>query len=927
MHERPQERQKRNKDEKLPPCSEKTMGRGGAKERRPIVGGNIVSNQSNSSHSNYESERRRAPSDRAPRERTHRSGRSRKKGGRGRRVLQVLGTLLLIGITTGAMLCCFAAVYIQTVILPQADLDLGSFTLKENSVMYYQDDNGEYQELTKVLSVTDSQWVDYDEMPQYLKDAAVAIEDRRFWTHDGVDWWRTAQAVFSMFTGGDIQGGSTITQQLIKNLTQYNETTVKRKVIEIFRALKLDANYDKDVILEYYLNIIPLGSGCEGVGAASYKYFGKPVSELTLAECASLIGITNNPSKYSPYSLARVENSQGEVWTAKEWNKYRQEVILDEMLKQGKITQQEHDGAVAQELVFQRGEGEEAETEIYSWYEEQVITDVIRDLMDEKGYSEAAASQLLTSGGLQIYTCVDPEVQAIAESVYEDTSNLKITSPKGNQIQSAITIIDNRTGDIVGLVGRMGEKEINRGANFATGALRQPGSSIKPLTVYAPAIEMGKITPYTVMADYPYQILNDNPWPVNVDFRYRGQVTVMEAVKESFNTTAVKIVADLVTPAKAFEFGTQRFHLPLESGKEVNGQIVSDVNVAPLSMGGLTDGVTTRDMANAFAVFANDGVYREARTYTVVKDNEGNVILDNTREDEPVLKESTAYYMNYLLQNVAENGGVRWEVAIPGIDTAGKTGTTNSQYDRWFVGYTPYYTAAVWVGYEYNEKVVAPGVYNPASNMWGKVMKPVHEGLANASFTQPSGLVQVSYCMDCGLLATDACNSDPRGSRVATGYLFPEDAPKEVCTCHSLEEGSGSLLRICVDSPVLDEEGTQTGYYHLATENCPEVSVRTWAYLNLERASVGGAVAEDNQYLYANASVYGPCTVHEAVPEEPEDPDNPQGPGGGTDPEHPDNPGQPEEPDDSQQSQDIPEDPGVAGEGAVLLNPVTRLPY
>ena len=489
---------------------------------------------SEQNYSSYASGEERRPRSRSGSGQRSGDGPRRPKKGRGRGglALRVIGTLLLIAVTTGAILCCFGAVYVRTVILPKASLDLGDVTLRENSVMYYEDDSGQYQELGQVLTSISSQWVEYEEIPEDLKNAAIAIEDRRFLKHNGVDWWRTAQAVFSMFTGGDIQGGSTITQQLIKNLTEDNETTVKRKVTEIFRALEFDRNYDKDTTLLWYLNVIPLGAGCEGVGAAAEKYFGKPVSELTLAECASLIAITNNPSKYGPYSLAKVANSKGELWDAKQWNKYRQELILNQMLKEGYITQEEHDQAVAQELVFvgmeagSSGDSESPEN-IYSWYEEQVISDVIKDLKEKYDYSDKVASQMLASGGLRIYTCIDPEVQKKAEAVYGDEELLNYVSKStGQRLQSAITIIDNETGDIAALVGRIGEKEINRGLNLATNAKRQPGSSIKPLSAYAPAIEMGLMSPITVMPDYPYQVLGGKAWPVNVDGVYRGQVTV-----------------------------------------------------------------------------------------------------------------------------------------------------------------------------------------------------------------------------------------------------------------------------------------------------------------------------------------------------------------------------------------------------------------
>ena len=864
-----------------------------------------MSEQNYPSNPNRDSRRVSSDSKGEPSKRRRRKSKKKKHG-----VLRVIGTLLLIFLTTSAFLACFAAVYIANVILPQASMDLSSFTVDENSVMYYQDrTTGEYKELRQVLSVTNSEWVDYEDMPEYLKEAAVAIEDRRFWTHNGVDWWRTAQAVVSMFTGGDIQGGSTITQQLIKNLTDYNETTVKRKVTEIFRALYVDSHYEKADILELYLNVIPLGSGCEGVGAASEKYFGKPVSDLTLAECASLIGITNNPSKYGPYSTARVENSNGEMWDAVQWNKYRQEVILGQMLEQGKISQAEYDEAVAQELVFvgfSAESGQEA-SDIYSWYEEQVITDVMNDLQEEYQYSSQYVSQMLANGGLRIYTCVDPEVQAAAEAIYYDRSSLDPNTTKsGQELQSAITIIDNSTGNIVGLMGRVGEKTINRGTNLATGALRQPGSAIKPLTAYGPAMDMGLLSPISVLADYPYQVLGGKAWPVNVDGRYRGQVTVTEALQWSYNTVAVRAVA-LVTPAKAFEFATQHFHLELESGRMVNGEMKSDVDIAPLAMGGLTDGVTTRQMANAFAVFPENGIYREARTYTKVEDSDGNVILDNSREDEVAVKESTAYYMNTMLQNVVQSGGGT-EARISGMTVAGKTGTTTNKFDRYFVGYTPYYTAAVWVGYEYNERVPESG--NPAAQLWKKVMAPIHEGLENKSFDEPSGLVRVNYCLDCGGEATSACQADPRGSRVATGYVLPEDAPANVCTCHSLEPGSNSLIQVCVDDPVLDENGQPTGAYHLAGPYCPEVSIRSYAYLNLSRESVGGAWAEDSSYFYSAQPNVGVCTVHtgEVLPPEggeildPNNPDNPL---------EPDDPNQPTDPEDPNQSEgDDPTQPG-----------------
>jgi len=396
----------------------------------------------------------------------------RKKGGGhvGRRILQVLGTLLLVGLCTGAILCCFAAVYIKTVIIPEAGaVDLSQFAVGENSVMYYMDpDTGNYRELVTLAAEENAEWVNYEDISEDLINATVAIEDRRFWEHNGVDWKRTAAAILYMFTGQDIQGGSTITQQLIKNLTQYDDVTVKRKVIEIFRALQFDKDYTKETTLEWYLNFIWLGDRCRGVGAAAMNYFGKPVQELTLAECASLISITNNPTIYGPYSDAVFTNSEtGEQKTARDKNKERQELVLWSMLDQGYITQEEYDEAVAQELVFDRAAGESTPSTIYSWYEEQVISDVKDDLKAQYGYSDEAVSLLLTRGGLSIYTCVDPDVQAQVEQIYSDRTNLDYTSSSGQQLQSAITVIDNGTGNLVGIAGRVGEKTGNLWMNFA----------------------------------------------------------------------------------------------------------------------------------------------------------------------------------------------------------------------------------------------------------------------------------------------------------------------------------------------------------------------------------------------------------------------------------------------------------------------------
>lgn len=815
---------------------------------------------------------------------------------------KALGTLILIGLCTGALVACFAAVYINEVIVPIADLSPDDFVWNEDSIMYYQDKNtGQYVEMTKLLNVTSSVWVDFEEIPENLINATVAIEDRRFWTHPGVDWRGTGKAVLRMFTGGQISGGSTITQQLIKNQTNYKETTVKRKITEIVRALRFTQNNSKEDTITYYLNVIPLGGDLqgkqyEGVGAAAMGYFGKPVSQLTLAECASLIGITNNPSKYGPYSFARSQGFEtDEIWTARQWNKYRQEVILNQMLEQGYITREEYDEAVAQELVFVQDQGRDT-GEIYTWYEETVISEVQEIMADKLGWSSQRTNQAMQRGGLRVYTCYDPAAQAVVDEVYNNRDNLDYTSGDGQQMQSTICIIENETGNLVAISGRFGGgKTANRGSNFAIGeggGNRQPGSAFKPLAVYSPALEFNKVNPYSVLDDYPYQMMGNSVWPKNSGTtKYQGHLTVREGLKQSLNTIAVRLMNDYVTPEESFKFVQDRYHIDLEEGRMIRGKWTSDITTS-LAMGGLTDGTNVRDMAEAYSVFPNNGVYKGSRTVlkiTQLVDGQEVLLVDNTLEEEEAIKPTTAWYMNDMMQHVFDGGGTAYGLDIKGQHAAGKTGTTSDNNDRWFVGYTPYYTAAVWVGYETPYKMSLKGK-NPAAVLWNKVMVPLHEGLEDKNYADPGGRRSISYCMDSGFLATEYCAMDPRGSRAATGSIFPESFPEgQDCPYHTAE----SVMTICVDCPVLKEDGSETGLYYQAGEYCPEESKREICLPNFNREQVGSAVAGDAQWDYASASEYGQCTVHtEYQPPvtDPLDPFNPFNPFEPNDPENPDNP-------------------------------------
>ena len=683
---------------------------------------------------------------------------------RDRRLLRILGTLALIAVVTGAMLACMAAMYVKVVIMPEANLELTDFSLNLTTTVYYKDQETDKDvELQQLHGTENRIWIGYDEIPQNLIDAAIAIEDKRFYKHHGVDWIRTVKGILNMFTGQDIQGGSTLTQQLIKNLTTENQVTVKRKIKEIFRALEFEDNYSKKDILEWYLNCIFLGEGCNGVYTASYAYFGKHVSDLSLAECASLIGITNNPSRYNPYRN-------------QEQNKLRQEWILWQMRDQGYISEDEYNEAMSETLQFVRGEDETRELTVYSWYVDAVIDEVIADLRKTYNLSEQAAAAMVYSGGLQIYSCLNPTVQAAVDGVYSDRANLNYTSPSGQPMQSAMTIVDNETGNIVAVAGGVGKKSGSRAWNRATRTVRPPGSAIKPLGVYAPAIEMGFITPITIEEDSPYE----GSWPVNSYGSYKGKMTMIEALRVSANTVAVKVLAKYVTPEISYQFMRDRFHIQLVESRTIASKVYSDIALAPLALGGLTDGVSTYDMAAAYSVFPRGGIYYSPSTYAKVLDSDGKVLLERNSEGQVALKQKTTYYINNMLENVV-NSGTGTAANFRGMTLAGKTGTTSSRKDLWFVGYSPYYTAAVWTGYDQQEAMRNVSG-NPSTVLFRKVMQKVHANLPNKKFEAPpsSSLVAVSYCKVSGLLATEYCTD-----HVGVASLFKEDIPKAYCKVHT----------------------------------------------------------------------------------------------------------------------------------------------
>lgn len=722
---------------------------------------------------------------------------NRKGTGIGHLLSRILITLVLIGVLCGCFCGIAFAMYVHIYINPSAQETAAEISkglgLNLNSFIYAKEsDSDEYTLYETIKGKENREWVNSDKIPDTLKNAVVAIEDERFYKHHGVDWVRTIGAVKGWLLGGTQYGGSTITQQLIKNITADNDYSVKRKVNEIFRAFALEKEIDdKDRILVMYLNTIFLGYNSYGVQTAAMQYFDKDVSQLDLAESAVLAGLTNNPSIY-------------DVYNHPEKVKERQETILAQMLDQKMISQEEYEAAVAEELNYRPYEEYQQEIKsTYSYFTDEVIKDVINDLMTEKGYSRLVAENMVYSGGLNIYATIDTKVQNALDEVWANADNFPNTEKYGEIPQSAMVITDKQ-GNIVGIAGGRGEKTSSRGFSYASDARRQPGSSIKPLATYGPAMDAGIATPDTTVYDRALiQDADGNPWPMN-DGKYpTGRaMTVKEGMTRSLNTISAQLLKQL-TPQKSYEFMTQQLGFKLvDSRTNEDGTVQSDIDLAPLALGALTDGVTVREMAGGFSTFINDGVYGGTRTYTKVTDSEGNTIMENTpNTDKGFTNVRTDYYMLDCLQNVTAHG-TAYGIQLDGVETGGKTGTTTSNTDIWFCGITPKYSGAVWVGYEHNYRL--DGLYGRnAAEIWLAVMQKVHAGDSGLVFdSHPQDFEEVTYCMDTGLLASGACRA---AGRAATGRFWKDKVPTETCS-HQNIENKYDFESMGVDNYYYDDE-------------------------------------------------------------------------------------------------------------------------
>ena len=772
---------------------------------------------------------------------------------RRRKVGFIVGTVFAVLLLTMAFFAIIFSIYINKTMKNKVEVDLSAYDMSLATEMYAKNAETDEWEIYQTLYDGENRiLLTGDQIPKALRDATVAIEDKRFYKHKGVDWRGTIRAVFSTVTGRGVQGGSTITQQLIKNVTGNDETTIKRKVTEIYRALQLEKRYDKDEILTCYLNTVYFGESCYGAQTASRMYFGKDAKDLTLAECASLIAITNNPSRYDPLISE---------WTLAN-NRSRQLQVLQNMYDQGIIKEKEvYEAACNEQVTFTNGytcmgelkegyvaptteeeTGEKVVKANNSYFTDQVIEDVakkfveIYDLKDSKPDSSGKvisayerAVGMVYSGGYKIYTTQNLKYQKIAENVFENTKYLNTKDSNGQSLQAAITVVDPYTGDVVAMVGGTGIKTADRGWNWAT-EVRQCGSAVKPVSTYAPALDNGTITAASIIDDYPI-LLNGNVWPRNSSRTYGGLTDVRTALVRSLNTCAVRVNM-MYGVYESYLF--MRDKLGFTTLTETDAQQVGN-----MALGGFTNGVTTEEMAAAYGAFVNDGIYSAPRTYVRVEDSQGKVIIDNEIKFNTAMKESTAYLMRSILQDVVSRGtgtGARFS----GMSIGGKTGTTDAAKDRYFVGFTPYYSAAVWCGYKSNQVVNAGG--NPCSALWKEVMSQIHEGLEDVGFHSATGLKEVTVCADSGLLATEACAADFRGSRVRTVQVAEDTEPLMSCDMHK-------MINYCKDGK------------HVATTSCPASSVMQVAALDYARETVNDITVADDAFRLPVLSV-GNCPVH-----------------------------------------------------------------
>ena len=874
----------------------------------------------------------------------------------------ILGKLLLIGIIVGGCATVsFGVGAFKGILASAPDISEVDVIPTGYSTKVLAADGSETAKL--VAAGSNRQYVTIDQIPENLQHAVVAIEDERFYDHNGIDLKGIVRALVADVRTRDFsQGASTLTQQLIKNNVlseqwanendsniskiEKMERQVQRKIQEQYLAIELEKKVnDKNWILENYLNSINLGSNTLGVQSAAQRYFGKDVSELTLSECAVIAGITKNPYGYDPIRFP-------------EANAERRELVLDAMKRLDYISQEEYDEALADDVYDRISEHNDTiETSMNTYFVDAVIDDVAQDLMEKKGYSQSDAYKALYQGGLTIKSTQDLDIQAIcdeeamnpdnyavgtkysfflsfqvkkADGTTENYTNQTMLSyykkvnknqdysinynseedcyaaieeykkdvmEEGDELvegseyvfitmqpQIAMTIIDQSTGEVKAIVGGRGDKAGNRTWNRATNTCRQPGSTFKIIACYAPALDAGGKTLASVQDDAPFTV--GSKTYNNYDHSYRGYTSVRTAITNSINIVTVKTLQDI-----GVELGYQ-----YAEAFGISTLVESDKNLG-LSLGGLTQGVTNLELTAAYATIANQGEYIEPSFYTQVLDHDGNVILDNTetKEHRKVLEESTAWLLTDAMKDVMTSGTGTRAYFGAGMAQAGKSGTTTSNRDALFAGYTPYYTCVVWGGFDDNSKQVGGNGTTYPKNLWRSVMKRIHENLEAKDFAKPSNITSASVCGKSGLLPeVEVCDQDPRGSQVRSEYFAKGTEPSEYCDHHI-------KIAVCTES------GEVVGPY------CPEECVE-------EHVFIVGAENGSGDYEYCATEEFleKTCSLHDEnyVPEE-EEPEEPEEPTDGEDGDE-ENPGETEGPENGS-------DPGT-GDDPAGGDPGTDLP-
>lgn len=701
-----------------------------------------------------------------------------KRRGPVRRFFGALGRafaiMVFIGIITGSIVVSVMALYVFNALedAPIVDLSNVEVNLNNTSYIYVTDPDTQEQTVVKELySGQNREWVSYSEIPQTLIDVTVAAEDKRFREHHGVDWLRTIRSTLGYFGGSSrIQGGSTITQQVIKNLTGNDEVTPERKVQEIFTALKLEKNYSKEQILETYLNVAFFSNQCYGIQSASKLYFNKDISELNVAEAATLIAITNAPTRYNP--LRENPNEDYGWGTGMEENKERRDYILGEMLDAGMLTQSEYEEWINYEVQLAPREEVQSTsdglTALTDWHTDQVIEDVITDLQEEYNYTRAYATNMVYSGGYRIYSTMDPDIQQSLEDSYANPDTFPALNNSEYPETAAIVIAPN--GSVKGMIGG-NEKTSNRLFNRATQSQRHPGSTMKPISAYLNAFERDLITWSTTFVDEPLTLTENGEtfeWPVNYTNNYTHEpMTVQYAVQQSINTVPAQIV-NILTPQVCYDTLKNKFQISTL-------QEADATSLSAMALGGMTTGMTLEELVGCYQIFVTGGMYVKPYTYTHVTDMEGNVILEKDTTQVRVISEETATVLNRLLQTVVSRGtGAQANIQNQtGIVTAGKTGSsTGVKYvngvqvdidnpDLWFIGFTPYYIGGVWMGYDIQEEIYYSTYPTPI--LWKNLMLPIHEGLEAADFTYSENVQALQYCTESGDLATENCPSTATG--------------------------------------------------------------------------------------------------------------------------------------------------------------------